>query len=241
MVVCKAGADSVMQTTVTLKSKLPQSLETHLEGNETSLDWNSTSLVSCKCMYLVIRLYPYQNDVEHLCQQAGINSVPETLTESSYILPYPLSTLCWLSKFPFQGHLGKDIFRPQNVEPPKPTLGLYAEKQRHHSHPQEPSAFKKKNTNYYNKLKCKSSCRGDNGSKLHVCCLNIIFQCTLWLAGGNSPKIIRQTCQLLSAVEAKVDWELQHLNYMIAKCNTGLKSTARKKEREGFTSLHVPF
>ena len=47
--------------------------------------------------------------------------------------------------FPFQVHLGKDIFCPQSVEQPKLTLGLYAEKQRHHSRPQEPSAFKKKN------------------------------------------------------------------------------------------------
>ena len=47
--------------------------------------------------------------------------------------------------FSFLEHLGKDICHPQNVEQPTPTLDLYAEKQRHHSHPQEPSAFKNKN------------------------------------------------------------------------------------------------
>ena len=76
--------------------------------------------------------------------------------------------------FPFQEHSGKDIFRPRNVEQPKLILSLYAEKQRHHSHPQQPSAFKKKNdiqTNWNAKVhvdKC-----GDDGTKL--CCF-IIYQ-----------------------------------------------------------------
>ena len=42
---------------------------------------------------------------------------------------------------PFQVHLGKDIYHPQSVEQPELALDLYAEKQRHHLHPQEPSAF----------------------------------------------------------------------------------------------------